>query len=152
MRVPIRSIPTFTAMVAALALAACGSDDQSDPLPNQPRQVAEAWLAALQSGDRAGTCSLVTHRGLSALHTLALRRDVAPASASPSEACAEYLERFFPPQENPCQSISEVTVKGRTAIAQLDSTQCAIHIPGKRLLREEGGQWLVDWPPAETKK
>jgi hypothetical protein len=151
MRVPIRSILTLTAIVAALALAGCGSDDQTSPLPDQPGQVAEEWLEALQSGDGAGTCSLLTRRGLSALHTLAVRREVAPASASPSEACAKYLERFFPPQQNPCQSISKVTVKGRTAIAQLDSTQCSTHIPGKRLLREEGGHWLVDWPPAETK-
>jgi hypothetical protein len=134
----LRRSPRFCSALAALAIAACGSEGTPE---EEVTKSVRNWTAALSEGDGQAACDLMTAAGRVELARFAQ----AFAKTSPAGDCPTNVRRFqrkLSPQvqrQTVDADVDDVTVDGSTAIVRM-----AHGGPTQLRLREEEGDWRVD--------
>src|SRR5512145_1402290 len=138
------------AVLAALAMAACGGGDEESPAVTETvpdpgsaqrevRAAIQQYVTALSGGDPAKACAVLTVRAQAALAELLPRTD----RSTDCEEIARRVARRSVALKR--VRVSRIAVRGSTATARVTSTDPAFQ--SEVLLSSEDGRWKIGYPP-----
>ncbi len=140
--------------MAALGLAGCGGGSDAGTGSSASGGIKASvgtFVTALAKHDAAGACNVVTSAYWSATATELVSQLRTKAYADlPSETCLQGLKRIFAGSNTtgsaPKFAVSNVRVKGRTAIAHLTLGKATSDgtIANSRFVKAPSGTWQID--------
>ena len=137
---------------AALGLAGCGGGSGTGSSASDGIKASVGtFVTALAKHDAAGACNVVTPAYWSATATELVSQLRTKAYADlPSETCLQGLKRIFSGSKTPGSvpkfAVSNVRVKGRTAIAHLTLGKATGDgtVANSRFVKAPSGTWQID--------